>query len=104
MTGADLAVARRVVVEMVRLAVIEVPGVVRIGRGSGGWAASLGRSPVKVRIRDGQVEARIWVVARPGQAIVPLAQEVRTAVAAAIERLLDMEVRDVTVVVDGVGA
>ena len=104
MTSPDMTVSRRVVVEMVRLAAIEVPGVVRIGRGSGAWAASLGRSPVRVRIRDGHVEARVWVVARPGQAIVPLAREVRTAVAASIERLLDLEVRDVTVVVDGVRA
>ena len=104
MSSPDLAVARRVVVEMVRLAAIEVPGVVRIGRGATLWAASFGRPPVKVRIRDGEVEARIWIVARPGQALVPLAGEVRTAVASAIERLLAREVRDVTVVVDGVGA
>ena len=102
MSGPDLTVARRVVVEMVRLAAIEVPGVLRVGRGARGWAAPLGRSPVRLRIRDGEVEARIWLVARPGQALVPLTRDVRVAVGAAIERLLALEVRNITVVVDGV--
>ena len=101
MTEPGLTIARRVVAEMVRLAAIEVPGVLRIGRG--GWAIPLGRDSVRVRVRDGAVEARVWLIARPGHALVPLTRDVRMAVAAAIERLLDLQVRDVTVVVDGVG-
>ncbi len=58
---------------------------------------------MSVRVRDGAVEARIWLIARPGQALVPLTRNVRAAVAASIERLLDLEVGDVTVIVDGVG-
>ena len=103
MTGPALTVARRVVVEMVRLAAIEVPGVLRVGRGPSGLRLGSGRSPVRVRVRHGAVDARVWLIARPGQALVPLTHEVRTTVAAAIERLLGLEVRDVTVVVDGVG-
>jgi uncharacterized alkaline shock family protein YloU len=102
-TGPGLTVARRVIVEMVGLAAIEVPGVLRVGRGAGAWAAALGRSAVRVRIRDGAVEARVWLIARPGQALVPLTRDVRAAVGSAIERLLDLEVGAVTVVVDGVG-
>ena len=99
----QLTVARRVAVEIVRLAALEVPGVLRVGRGGGGIAARLAGSATRVRIRDGAVDARIWLVARPGQALVPLAREVRGAVGAAIERLLGLEVRDITIVVDGVG-
>ena len=103
MTDPGLAVARRVIVEIVRLAAIEVPGVLRMGRGAGAWAAQLGRPPVRVRVRDGAVEAKVWLVARPGQGLGPLTREVRSAVAAAIERLLDLRVADVTIIVDGVG-
>jgi uncharacterized alkaline shock family protein YloU len=45
----------------------------------------------------------VVIVARPGQPLPELAGEVRGAVAAAIERLLGLEVGRVTVRVDGVG-
>ena len=102
MSGPELTVSRRVIVEMVGLAAIEVPGVLRVGR-PGGVLAALGRSAVRVRVREGAVEARIWLIARPGQAFVPLASAVRLAVARAIERVLDLEVGSVTVIIDGVG-
>jgi uncharacterized alkaline shock family protein YloU len=43
-------------------------------------------------------------VARPRQRLVPLAADVRAAIAAAVERLLGLELGGVTVLVDGVGA
>jgi uncharacterized alkaline shock family protein YloU len=43
------------------------------------------------------------VVARPGQALLPLTRNVRTAVGATVERLLGMRLESVTVTVDGVG-
>ena len=46
---------------------------------------------------------RLWVVARPGHDLRPLAAQVRGAVASAIERLLGLELGEVTVVIDGVG-
>jgi uncharacterized alkaline shock family protein YloU len=102
-TGSDLTVARRVVIEMVRLAAIEVPGVLRVGRRGPPWTSAIGRPSVRVRVRDSAVDARIWVIARPGQSLGPLTRDVQAAVGGAIERLLDLEVRGVTVVVDGVG-
>jgi uncharacterized alkaline shock family protein YloU len=45
----------------------------------------------------------VWVIARPGHALAPLVAQVRQVVGATIERLLDLELGDVTVVVDGVG-
>jgi len=102
--GPALTVARRVVVEMVRLAALEVPGVARIGRGGPRWRAWFAGRPVRVRVHDGRVQARLWLVARPGQALGPLTRDVRVAVAATIERLLGLEAAEVTILVDGVGA
>jgi uncharacterized alkaline shock family protein YloU len=100
---AALSVGPGVIRETVRLAALEVPGVVRVGRGGPGWRNVLGGSPVGVRVRDGRVDVTIWVVARPRQALVPLAAQVREAVGAAVVRLLGLEIGGVTVLVDGVG-
>jgi uncharacterized alkaline shock family protein YloU len=89
--------------ELVRLAVMEVPGVLRVG-----WAGSRLRRlvawrPVAVRTRNGVVTARVVIVARPGQDLTELAAEVRVASASAIERLLGLEAGEITVRIDGVG-
>lgn len=100
----QLTVARRVVVETIALAALEVPGVSRIARGGPRLVAWLAGPPVRVRIRDGRVEARVHLIARPRQALPSMTKDVRTAVGGAIERLLGLGVSRVTVVVDGVGA
>jgi uncharacterized alkaline shock family protein YloU len=102
-TGPQLTVGRGVIGELVRLAAIEVPGVARVGRGGPAWRRLVGGPAVKVRISDDRVLLRLWVVARPGQPLVPLAAQVRTTVAATIERLLGLELGAVTVLVDGIG-
>jgi uncharacterized alkaline shock family protein YloU len=99
-----LSVGPGVIRDTVRLAALEVPGVMRVGRGGPAWREALGGSPVKVRIRDGRVHVTVWLVARPRQRLVPLADQVRTAVGAAVVRLLALELDGVTVLVDGVGA
>lgn len=96
-----LTVSHSVVVEMVRVAALEVPGVLKVGRG--GPLAWLGGSPVRARVGDGRVSVRVWIVARPGHALPPLVAQVRQAVGATIERLLGLDLGEVTVVVDGVG-
>lgn len=99
-----LAVSHSVIVEMVRLAALEVPGVLKVGRGGrGGPLARLAGPPVRARIGDGKVSLRVWIVARPGHALSPLAAQVRQAVGATVERLLGLELGEVTVVIDGVG-
>lgn len=100
----ELTVARRVVAEMIALAALEVPGVSRIARGGPRILAWLAGPPVRVRIRDGRVETRVHLIARPGQVLPAMTRDVRAAVGAAIERLLGLGVGRVTVVVDGVGA
>ena len=102
MTGPILTVEKGVITEMVRLAAFEVPGVARVGRGGPRIRALTGRA-VRARLHRGKVEVRLWIVARPGQPLVPLAAQVRSAVAATVERLLGLELGGVTVLIDGVG-
>jgi uncharacterized alkaline shock family protein YloU len=99
-----LTVGTGVIREMVRLAALEVPGVLKVGRAGPPWRSLLGGRAVSARIRDSRVQVKLWIVARPGHALVPLSAEVRGAVAAAIERLLGLELGAVTVLVDGVGS
>lgn len=101
---ATLTVGQDVIRETVRLAALEVPGVLRVGRGGPRWRGWIGGAPVRIRLRDGRVHVTVWIVARPRQQLVPLTAQVRIATAAAVERLLGMELGGVTVVVDGVGA
>ena len=100
---AALTVGTGVIKETVRLAALEVPGVLRVGHGGPRWRGWLGGAPVRIRVRDGQVHVTLWVVVRPRQRLVPLTAQVRSATAAAVERLLGMELGGVTVLVDGVG-
>jgi uncharacterized alkaline shock family protein YloU len=99
-----LSVGPGVIRETVRLAALEVPGVLRVGRGGPRWRDALGGSPIRVRVRDGRVHVTIRLVARPRQRLVPLTAQVRDAVGGAVVRLLGLELGAVTVVVDGVGA
>ena len=101
---AALTVGPGVIRETVRLAALEVPGVLRVGRGGPGWRGLFAGAPVRVRVREGQVHVTLWVVARPRQRLVPLAAQVRAAASSAVERLLGMELGGVTVLVDGVGS
>ena len=103
MTGPELTVGRGVIAELVRLAAFEVPGVARVGRGGPLWRRILGGPAVSVQVRNDRVLIRLWVVARPGQSLRPLVAQVRTAVAATVERLLGLDLGAVTVLIDGVG-
>jgi len=96
-----LTVSHSVIVEMVRVAALEVPGVLKVSRG--GPLARLAGSPVRARVGDGRVSVRVWIVARPGHPLGPLAAQVRQVVGATVVRLLGLELDAVTVVVDGVG-
>ena len=98
-----LTVGKPVIAEMVRLAAFEVPGVQAVARSGGMWRRLLTAPPVDVHLEGNRVTVRLSIVARPGHALTPLAAQVRSAVAATVERLLGLELEDVSVVVDGVG-
>jgi uncharacterized alkaline shock family protein YloU len=104
MSGPGLTVERRVIVEMVRLAAIEVSGVLRVGRAGPLWRRWLFGRSIVVHHVDDAVEVRLRVVARPGQPLVPLTREVRATIGTTIERLLGLRTGAITIVVDGVGS
>ena len=103
MSGPRLDVTADVVVDMVRLAAEEVPGVLRLGSGGSRLRRALAGPPVDVRLQAGRADVRVTLIARPGHSLVGLTSQVRAAVASAVERLLGLEAGPVTVVVDGVG-
>jgi uncharacterized alkaline shock family protein YloU len=103
-TAPDLVVTRAVVVDMVRLAAEEVPGVLRVGHGGPGWRGLFRPAPVSVRMDGAAATVRITIVARPGHPLPATCAGVRAAVASACERLLGLDPASVSVLVDGVGA
>jgi uncharacterized alkaline shock family protein YloU len=100
----DLTVGRGVIVEVARLAALEVPDVLRVARRGPGWRAALAGPPIMVRVRAEGVSVKLRIIARPGADLVETGRLVRGAVGRAVERLLGLEVREVTVLVDGVGS
>ena len=99
----DLSVGRGVIVEVVRLAALEIPEVLRVGRRGPPWRAALAGSPIAVRVGADGVDVRLRIIARPGADLGVATARVRDAVGRAVERLLGLRVRAVTVLVDGVG-
>jgi uncharacterized alkaline shock family protein YloU len=102
-SGPELTVGKGVITEMVRLAALEVPGVARVGRRGPAWRSLIAGSAITTQLSDGGVRVRIWVVARPGQALLPLTNQVRAAASATVERMLGLRLESITVTVDGVG-
>ncbi|HET7182471.1 MAG TPA: Asp23/Gls24 family envelope stress response protein [Candidatus Limnocylindrales bacterium] len=101
--AADLSVGRGVIVEVARLAALEVPDVLRVARRGPRWRAALAGPPITVRVRSDGVLVRLRIIARPGADLAVTGRRVREAVGRAVERLLGLEVREVSVLVDGVG-
>jgi len=58
-TAPGLAVSHPVIRDVIRRAALEVPGVLRVGRGGPAWRRALSGRSVGIRIRDGAVEARV---------------------------------------------
>jgi uncharacterized alkaline shock family protein YloU len=104
MTQPRLAVQANVIEQTIRLAALNVPGVARIARGGSAWRARLQGRALVTRLRDGHLEVRIWIVARPGTPLGSLAASVQAAVVGAVRQLLGLEPGPVTVVIDGVGS
>lgn len=103
MSEPDLTVGRGVIAEVARLSALEIPQVLRVARGGPRWRVALSGNPIRTRIEGDQVSVRIWIIARPGADLTATVQGVRAAVGASIQRLLGLQVGEVTVLVDGVG-
>ena len=100
----QLTVGKGVILEVARLAALEVPEVLQVARRGPPWRAALAGPPVIVRVRPEGVELELRIIARPGSDLVHAGRAVRDSVGRAVERLLGLEVRSVTVLVDGVGS
>ena len=74
---ATLTVGPRVIRDTVRLAALEVPGVLRVGRGGPAWRDALGGNADPGPRRRRPVHVTVWLVARPRQRLVPLTAQVR---------------------------
>ena len=99
----QLTVGRGVIVEVARLAAQEVPEVLQVARRGPSWRAAMAGPSIMVRVRKEGVELELRIIARPGADLVHAGRQVREAVGRAVERLLGLQVRSVTVLVDGVG-
>jgi uncharacterized alkaline shock family protein YloU len=99
----DLSVGRSVIVEVARLAALEVPDVLRVARRGPPWRAALAGPPVIVRVRADGVVVRLRIIARPGADLAETGRRVRDAVGRAVERMLGLHVQEVSVLIDGVG-
>jgi uncharacterized alkaline shock family protein YloU len=99
----ELSVGRSVIVEVARLAALEHPDVLRVARRGPPWRVALAGPPISVRVRPEGVEVELRLIARPGADLVAAGRGVRNAVGMAVERLLGLKVRSVTILVDGVG-
>ena len=104
MSTSLLSVGPAVVRETVRLAALEVPGVLRVGRSGAALRQWLAGSAVLIRLTGTTVNVRVAIVVRPGQSLRSVAGHVRTAIVVALERQLGLVPGEVTVSVDGVGA
>lgn len=98
-----LSVGRGVIVEVARLAALEVPDVLRVARRGPRWRAALAGPAVMVRVRPDGVDVRLRIIARPGADLVATGRRVRESVGRAVERLLGLQVNEVSVLIDGVG-
>jgi uncharacterized alkaline shock family protein YloU len=92
-----------VIVEVARLAALEVPEVLRVARRGPPWRAALAGPAVIVRVRPEGVVVRVRIIARPGADLALTGRRVRDAVGRAVERLLGLHVQEVSVLIDGVG-
>ena len=99
----ELTVGQAVIAEVVRQTALEIPEVLKVARRGPPWRAALAGPPVIVRVRPEGVEIELRIIARPGADLVAAGRHVRNAVGLAVERLLGLQVRSVTVLVDGVG-
>jgi len=99
----ELTVGRGVIVEVARLAALGIPEVLQVARRGPPWRAALAGPAVTVRLRKEGVQVELRIIGRPGADLVHAGRAVREAVGRAVERLLGLQVRSVTVLVDGVG-
>lgn len=99
-------VARQVLLTIVINTALQVPGVVAIADSSERWPRIAGRPlprhGVALSIKEGSVSADLYLVIAPDVNVVGVGSAVQQEVAAAIEHMVGMRVREVNVYIQDV--
>lgn len=99
-------VAPQVLLTIVTNAAMEVPGVVSLARSQGSWphwpGREVPRQGVLLAVRENVVSADIYLVVASGAEIVSVGAAVQEEVAAALEHIVGMQVREVNVYIQDV--
>lgn len=99
-------VARQVLSTIVINAALQVPGVIRMAQASDQWSRFLGREVPKhgvaLTIKDHTVTADLYIVVANDVDIVNVGSAVQEEVAAALEYMVGMHVREVNVYIQDV--
>ena len=99
-------IAPQVLSTIVTNAALEVPGVARMAHPQDQWARWLGREipkqGVSLSVKDNTVSADLYLVMEAGANIVNVGTAVQEEVAAALEHIVGLQVRDVNVYIQDV--
>lgn len=99
-------VARQVLSTIVINAALQIPGVVRMALAGDQWSRLLGREVprqgVALTIKDNAVSTDLYIVVATNINIVEVGSAVQEEVAAAIEHMVGMQVREVNVYIQDV--
>lgn len=99
-------VAKQVLSTILVNSALQVPGVTRIARGNDQWSRLLNREipkqGVNLTVKDNVVAADLYLVVEAGVNIVEVGTAVQEEVAAAIEEMVGMQVREVNVYIQDV--
>jgi len=101
-----VTIAPNVLVTIVQKTAASVPGVAKLCDSTPGVKRLLGLHTVgrgvEVNVLDGQVMVDVYLVARRGNDLLQMGLEVQRAIARAIEDIVGMEVREISVHVEDV--
>ncbi|HAE82631.1 MAG TPA: hypothetical protein DEV72_06155 [Ktedonobacter sp.] len=99
-------VARQVLSTIVTNAALQIPGVIRMAQVSDQWSRLLGREVPKqgvtLTIKDNTVIADLYIVVANDANIVNVGSAVQDEVAASLEHMVGMHVREVNVYIQDV--
>ncbi len=99
-------VARPVLSTIVINTTLQIPGVIRMAQASDQWSRLLGREVPKhgvaLTIKDNIVTADLYIVVANNANIVNVGSAVQEEVAAALEHMVGMQVREVNVYIQDV--
>jgi uncharacterized alkaline shock family protein YloU len=99
-------VAPQVLSTIVTNAALEIPGVVRMAQSQDQWTHWLGREVprqgVSLAVKENSVTADLYMVIESGADIVSVGAAVQEEVAAALEHIAGMQVREVNVYIQDV--